>query len=152
VKEKVPDGEPIDLKQEMEINMPQWSPTGKWISCITRDGLALVSPDGEKHRILTKWNPNTHGWSKDGSMIYGIKQAEAGHLKLISIDIQTGKEKEISEVGIRTPSFELPWSAGFSLAPDGKSFATTVYHVKGDIWILEGFNKQLGLFDRLFRK
>lgn len=151
-KQKVPGGQPIDLKQQVELVGPQWSPTGEWISCQTPQGLVLVSPDGQNHRILSESNPNIHGWSKDGSMIYGIRQVEGGHLKLVSLDIQTGKEKEISEVGIRTPSFELPWQAGFSLAPDGKSFATTVYHVKGDIWLLEGFNKQIGFFERLWKR
>jgi eukaryotic-like serine/threonine-protein kinase len=151
-KQKVPGGQPIDLKQQMELVGPQWSPTGEWISCQTPEGLVLASPDGKNHRILREWNPNIHGWSKDGSMIYAVRKAEGGHLKVVSIHIQTGKEKEISEVGIRTPSFELPWQAGFSLAPDGKSFATTVYHVKGDIWLLEGFNKQTGLFERLWKR
>jgi len=30
---------------------------------------------------------------------------------------------------------------GFSLAPDGKSFLTTLERENGDIWILEGFTK-----------
>jgi hypothetical protein len=41
---------------------------------------------------------------------------------------------------------------GFSLAPDGKSFATSISTQTADIWLLEGFSKQLGFFDWLFRK
>jgi hypothetical protein len=43
---------------------------------------------------------------------------------------------------------DLYWFRGFSLAPDGKSFATSLDRAKADIWIMEGFNKKTGLLER----
>ena len=31
--------------------------------------------------------------------------------------------------------------SGYSLSPDGKSFATSASHPTGDIWMLEGFER-----------
>jgi hypothetical protein len=38
---------------------------------------------------------------------------------------------------------------GFSLRPDGKSFLTSVLTVKGDIWLLEDFDRRMGWMHRL---
>jgi hypothetical protein len=37
---------------------------------------------------------------------------------------------------------------GFSLAPDGKSFLTSLQRYHGDIWILEGFPQPAELFGK----
>jgi len=41
---------------------------------------------------------------------------------------------------------------GFSLRPDGKSLLTSVLTVKGDLWLLEDFDRRIGWLDRLLRK
>jgi len=37
---------------------------------------------------------------------------------------------------------------GFSLNPDGKSFLTSVYRAKSQIYLLQDFNRPLRLIDR----
>jgi hypothetical protein len=41
---------------------------------------------------------------------------------------------------------------GFSLRPDGKGFLTSVLNVKGDLWLLQDFDRRTGWLDRLLRK
>jgi hypothetical protein len=40
---------------------------------------------------------------------------------------------------------------GFSLRPDGKSFLTSVLTVKGDLWLLEDFDRRIGWLDSFLR-
>ncbi len=142
-------GETVKLSQAvssataaMDSHSLGWSPMGDWISYPTLDGLSIVSPDGKTTRLLDKPNPLVGGWSKDGQTIYGIFQREDRHSVLAGIDIKTGKEKTILDLGFSY--FSL---SGFSLAPDGKSFITSVERQEGDIWILEGFPKPRRFFD-----
>jgi len=148
---KVGTGEsPIDVSNVVPVrsqDSPKWSPTGNWISCQTQEGLVLVSPDGKHKRILSTDLPIIHGWSKDGSRIYTIRDAESLHLILTSIDIENLKETRLSEVG---SSLNLASVLGFSMNPDGKSFATSMEYWNSDLWLLEGFNMRPSLRNRLF--
>jgi hypothetical protein len=40
-------------------------------------------------------------------------------------------------------------TSGFSLHPDGKSFLTSAVDIKGDIWLLQDFDRRAGLLDQL---
>jgi Tol biopolymer transport system component len=48
---------------------PMWSPDGKWITILLAGGLGVVSPDGQKTKVLINRNPSNFaaiGWSRDG--------------------------------------------------------------------------------------
>jgi Tol biopolymer transport system component len=138
-------GPAITLKNTVYYH-PKWSPKGDWITCLTTEGLSLISPDGKTSRFLTKTPLSPHGWSPDGSIIYGLHKTETENVVLKSIDIETLKETKLG-------NFERAYAyVGFSLAPDGKSFATTIWHRKGDIWLLEGFSQPTGFFPRLLQR
>jgi hypothetical protein len=59
---------------------------------------------------------------------------------LDAIDVRTGASRKIADLG---SGIDFDMSVNFmlrgSLAPDGKSFATTVAKTTSDIWILDGF-------------
>jgi serine/threonine protein kinase/WD40 repeat protein len=139
-------GQTIALTPIMRLTNPRmvvaWSPTGDWITFPTSEGLNLISADGKPGRVLKKSNPIIHGWSRDGQTIYGVWQRENGSLVLSAIDIKTGKEKTILDLG----STQYSNLHGFSLSADGKSFITSAQRSEDDIWILEGFNKPRGFF------
>ncbi len=122
------------LKDSIRNDAPQWSPTGNWISCQSNEGLLLVSANGKESRLLSKELWLAHGWSKDGTGIYGIRQTNDGRFVLAIIDGATGTEKNLS---IMESSFAADGPRGFSLSPDGLSFATSVKTIKGDLWLLE---------------
>jgi dipeptidyl aminopeptidase/acylaminoacyl peptidase len=126
---------------------PRWSPKGSWILYSMPDGLSLIGSDGKGDRILSKRKWSRYAWSKDGSLVYAIRN-EKRHYLLCSIEVESGAEKTVAE-------FDLPpgtsLGADLSIAPDGKSVATTLNHVKGDIWLLEGFRTPGGLLPRLWR-
>jgi len=90
-----------------------------------------------------------HGWSKDGEILYSIRNDENRRIVLFSFEIASGKERTISDLGPASTAFAF---RGFSLAPDGKRIATSIVNTKGDLWLLEGFNKQIGFFERIWKR
>lgn len=150
-------GQSTVLKEGLlPYHQPQWSPGGEWISFATAQGLELISPDGRNTRVLAKGEWLIHGWTLEGSQIIAVRQSEQRRLLLVMLDVRTGRETTTRDLG---PSPFSPWSVllfptplrGFSLAPDGKSFATSILRTQGDIWLLDGFQQKVGLLERIRR-
>jgi len=139
------------IKQDIIYFQPQWSPAGDWISYQTENGLHLVSPDGRNTRLVSKDLWLTNGWSGDGKIMYGIRQTDSRRLTVASIDVATGEEKMIADLGPSPALLGGPGQTiiGFSMAPDGKRFATSLLRAKGDLWILEGFKPSTSFLDRI---
>lgn len=116
---------------------PQWSPRGDWITVDLPEGFSVVSPDGEQTRVLSERSWLVHTWARDGASIYGIRTDESLHLVMARIDLATGQETVIRDLGQSPPTIDPV--EGLSLAPDGKSFLTSMARLKGDLWILDGF-------------
>lgn len=125
---------------------PAWSPDGHWIACgvLTEPAILLISPDGKESRKLpspvrTNAQQFVTVWSRDSSTIY-VASSLSDPARLDAIDIRTGAARKIADLG---SGINFGLSANFmlsgSLAPDGKSFATTVAKTTSDIWILDGF-------------
>ena len=131
-------GRPIVLRQNCLPSHPKWQhKIGHWIACLTPEGLTLVSDDGKDAKPISKADWPIYGWSADGAFLYGIKQVDSLHRFVASLNIETGAEKIIGPL-------QLPAIAdlsGYSLSPDGKSFATSASHPTADIWMLEGFER-----------
>jgi serine/threonine protein kinase len=129
---------PVVLREGCLPSHPKWEhKNGHWIACVTADGLTLISEDGKESRPLSKENWPIYGWNGDGTLLYGIQQVDALHRSVASINVDTRAEKAIG-------ALQLPASAdlgGYSLSPDGKSFATSASHPTGDIWVLDGFER-----------
>ena len=119
----------------------QWSPGGDWILYETAGGLSLVSPDGKSSRKLSSRIFTVFGFSKDGSEVLAmfLNLANKGQRELFSIDVKSGAEKMLAVVPLPASVSSM---AGFSMHPDGKRFVTSIGHWQGDIWMLEGFEKQ----------
>jgi Tol biopolymer transport system component len=149
------DRPPMDLK-EVVGNSVQWSPRGDWIACVTSNGLDLVSPDGHMTRHLTGAAPFVEGWSKNGDLLYAIRKDERRHLVFFSIEIASGRELRITDLG-PAPLVSLPYRTGraslrgFSRAPDGKSFATSILRPNSDVWMLDAFEPR-SFWDQIWSK
>ena len=134
--------------------MVHWSPRGDWIVFRNGDTLRIVSPDGNQNHLISQHPWETYGWSNDGTMLYGIASAENNHLVLAKIDIATGKETKITDLGPIPPAFDLAQSfneipyRGFSLHPNGKSFLTSVLRAKMQIYLMNDFDRTVRLVDR----
>jgi Tol biopolymer transport system component len=125
---------------------PAWSPDGHWIACAVRGEFAilLISPDGKESRkvpspVRTGAQDFVTVWSRDSSTIY-VASSLSDPARLDAIDIRTGAARKIADLGSGI-NFELSvnYILSGSLAPDGKSFATTLAKTTSDIWILDGF-------------
>jgi eukaryotic-like serine/threonine-protein kinase len=138
---KVPSGgggRPVVIRERCLPSHPKWNRhNSHWIACVTPEGLTLVSEDGKESRPLSRERWLVYGWGGGGNTLYGVKQVDPRRRVIASLDIGTGVEKTLGEL-------PLPLAAevrGFSLSPDGKSFATSASHPSGDIWVLEGFSR-----------
>jgi hypothetical protein len=120
---------------------PTWSPTGDWISwCNTKGDLLLVRPDDSETVTLANLpRVNTVGWSKDGSTAYGLDFSIDRRLTLRVFDVRTRKQLTSIEYGVFP---DVSAVHNLSLAPDGRSFATSILRDTGDIWVLDGFRAQ----------
>ena len=115
-----------------------WSPTGEWIAHVADETLRLThAGDGKIQKALSGAPPAAFGFSLDGSSLYAVRRAPEGTWQLVTFDIQSGGERKVI-------SLNLPQRAivtGFSLEPNGNSFATAIGIPRHDIWLLEGFKQ-----------
>jgi hypothetical protein len=63
--------------------------------------------------------------------------------KLVEFNVQSGKDLKVTDLHL-PPRANL---TGFSLHPDGKSFATAFGIARHDVWLLEGFKQPSRWFD-----
>jgi serine/threonine protein kinase len=137
---------PVVLKKEAGDFVPAWSPTGDWITFLSaNDDVLLVSPDGKSERSLGPLRTDYLLWSRDGKTLYGIRPNKDQHEILFSLDVVSGRQKDITDLGTEfIPGGPLSPSNRYSLAPDGKSFALSIRKYRSDLWMLENFNSHPG--------
>jgi Tol biopolymer transport system component len=140
---------PTMLKANVYSNfLPDWSPTGEWITYQDDRGAAMISPDGKSVKSLGNIKIYYLAFSKDGKKLYGIKYGDEKN-PLIEVDVATLKTKVIKELGVEwEPDDDLWPSIRLSLAPDGKSLVYTVSKTQENIWMLQGY-RQPGLLERV---
>jgi len=129
---------------------PRRSALGDWIAYGTAGEFGLLSPDGHTSKVPSKETWFSSEWSRDGEIIYGMRRIE-GELVLFSINVRSGLERKLMTMG----EAESRTSVGkpkFSLAPDGKTILFSRYKHRADIWLLEGFQQRLGLFEGQWRE
>ena len=147
-----------DLATMVRLNPVRWSPRGDWILYRDGDVLKVVSPDGRQNRTLSQMTWETFGWSKDGSRVLGIARGANQRLLVQQLDVDSGRESSIGDLGPVPASFALsePLSdmayRGFSLHPDGKSFLTSVLRIKTGIYLMKDFDRPQRLIDRLLQR
>ena len=131
---------PTELRSKVGDLLPDWSPTGEWISFQDASGWNLISPDGKSTRALGKIETPHLTFSKDGQTLYGIR-AEQNHQYLFSLSLAGNQMKTIGDVGTEfVPRSYLDPGIRFSLSPDGKSILYPTYSTKTSLWMLEGFD------------
>jgi Tol biopolymer transport system component len=128
--------------------LPDWSPTGEWITYHDDRGVELISPDGRSVKSLGDIKTDYLAFSKDGKKLYGIKDDE-DKAPLIEVDVATLKTKVIKELGEAwEPDEDLFPAIRLSLAPDGKSLVYAVSKTQDNIWMLQGY-RQPGRLERM---
>ena len=75
----------------------------------------------------------------------------------MKVDVATGKEAQLGDLGSFPAAFDLSESMnafnyrGFSLNPDGKSFLTSVYRIRTQIYLMKDFARPARLADRWWK-
>jgi hypothetical protein len=132
---------------------PRWSPRGDWVLFATNQGLNLVSVATGGQRKLAPGRWVAHTWSRTGSEVFGLRDGEEG-LELTAVNVLSRRPRVVSKLGPLPASFSYSAATGassiqgFSLAPDGRTVTTSFLRAESDIWLLEGFNRKLGFFER----
>lgn len=134
---------PVTLYQDCLPVAPKWF--GDWITCQTSEGLRLIAADGGASKVISGSLWIVHGWSADGSAILGLQASTEGKA-LISINPGTGAERIVGKIPIPVHATVK----GFSLAADGKSFATAVTQPAASVWLLTGFERDVAWWRRPF--
>jgi Tol biopolymer transport system component len=121
---------------------PRWSPKGDWIAAVGPSaGLTLVKPDGSGRRGLGGGEWLLHGWSDDGSRIFGVKRSGA-RMVLVSTDVASGGESALADLGTYPAAFRYGASIGmlplrgFTMTADGRGFVTSILRASGDVWVM----------------
>lgn len=145
---KVPSGggQPVRLAEATPGggDHTSWSPTGEWIAHVRGGALRLTSADNSQaQKTVSGPSPTAFGFSLDGSVLYAIRQTSTGVWQLVEFYVTSGKERKVTGLPLQ-PTATL---RGFSLHPNGKSFATAVGIARHDIWLLEGFKQPSSWFD-----
>jgi len=115
--------------------IPEWSPAGDWIVYRMATNLILLSPDGKTRRILPQ-TPGPCVWSRDGKTLYQIRGTE--HAELFAIDIATGGDRKLRDLGNLVPYSPAVPGLRLSLTPDQKRIVYTVNRPREEIWLLDG--------------
>ena len=159
MKARVGANTPPELLAYIARNQPvRWSPRGDWIVFRDGDTLRIISPDGKQNREISQRVWETYGWSKDGTGVLGIWYGEKRRLVLGRVDISTGNETQIADLGVVPAAFDFAEDLsqfsyrGFSLHPDGKSFLTAMFRSKTQIYLMKDFDRTVRLADRWWRR
>jgi Tol biopolymer transport system component len=132
--------------KDLPQGIPEWSPSGDWITYRDRTGWNLISPDGRSSKFLGDIPSDYLAFSKDGKLLYGIHagqtEADRNRFTLFSVDPVTLKQRVIKELGSDLrPATGFVMGIRFSLAPDGKSFVYSSENYRHDLWMLQGFRQ-----------
>ncbi|HTS28514.1 MAG TPA: protein kinase [Bryobacteraceae bacterium] len=131
---------PVVVKSGVHAReLPSWSPAGDKILC----GDELLAADGGLIRPFGDHGSLNYVFSRDGKRLYGLR-TEGKRELLFSVDVATGAEKVIGDVGLESaPTGDFQPGFRFSLAPDGKSFVYEAGIIRSNLWLLEGFTEGL---------
>jgi Tol biopolymer transport system component len=133
---------------------PRWSQQGDWIAYITEAGIRLVSPDGARSRDLAPGRWLSLIWSQDGISVIGLR--DGLHLEVVAVPLE-GRPRLLADLG--PPSAALAWSqaAGAESAcmlgwnRDSGALLASLPRPEADVWLLEGFRRRGGFFERRLR-
>ncbi len=132
---------PSILREGVSSGLPQWSPTGEWITFADKSGWHLISPDGKTVRDLPDINVNHYTFSLDGKKLFAIRK-DKEHQYLFSLDASgnAASVKTIADIGKDyAPASNYNPGYRLSLAPDGTCAIYSIENNKSSIWLLEGF-------------
>jgi hypothetical protein len=153
------DSESLQTVYPRQVAYPAWSPNGRWIAGLARQGhdgpLVFASRDGTSYKEVGFPLESTNTvffWSYDGATLFAYStMSSARGVYAFHVDSlpdrvdwegfeEFDRQFKVSDVHpdhhIGTPFL---WAAGGSLMPGGESFITTIRKHTSDLWIFRPF-------------
>ena len=149
---KVPVGgvqPPVMLWDRVCGSPAQWSPDSRWIACSGSDGVTLISPDGKQTRkvgnraVWVTWSPDSH-------QLYALARGQGAGWLLDSIDIASGAERTVSDLGSQYLFAVGGGMSSLSLSNDHALLAASTINHRSEIWMLQGFAQPRGWLGHLW--
>ena len=129
---------------------PKWSPNGAYITCDTPEGFASSSAPTASR--AERW-PRRHlsPTPGPGTAAGRLRDAAATSCGFSSSPSTWPRAGKRSWQGSRpVPAQQRSRLAGLSLAPDGRVCSPSIVRLRGDVWLLSGFEARTpGVFERL---
>jgi len=107
-----------------------------------------VSPDGKSTRVLRDQAWLAFTWSADSQRLYGLRQSDDfRHLTFTSVDTRSGVERVLGPDFMALPISSQPVRGFTRISPT--TFLASIVKVRSEVWLLEGFQPETMLWDRL---
>jgi hypothetical protein len=151
-------GPPEFLATMATMQPVRWSPRGDWIAFRDGETLRVVRVDGTHNHVVNGRAWETFDWSKDGAAILGITFDGQHRQRLARIEVDTGQETGIADLGPVPAALDFAnyrgqfAYRGFALHPDGRRFLTSLLQVKTQIYFMEDLDRPTRLADKLWRR
>jgi Tol biopolymer transport system component len=141
-------GPEVVVPQVVPYSPLQWSPDGAWVAFNGAGGLSVVSPETQKTRVVLEEAWMAFAWSADSKRLHGIRQSDdLKHLTFTSVDVASGVERVLGPDIMPLPVSSRPVRGLTRTSPT--TFLASIAKVRSDVWLLEGFEPQPTLWDRL---
>jgi len=138
----------VVVPQVVPYSPLQWAPDGSWVAFNSPAGLSIVSPETEAVRVLHEQIWMAFAWSADSKRIYDIRQSDdLKHLTFTAVEIATGDERVVGPDIMPLPVSSRPVRGLTRLSPT--MFLASIAKVRSDVWLLEGFQPEPTVWDRL---
>ena len=126
----------------------RWAPDGASIAYNSANGLSIVSTQDKSVRTVNEQGWMGFDWSVDSRRLFGVRPSDDGkHLTFGSVDVTTGEERVLHEDFWPLPISPQPVKGFSRVTPT--TFLTSLARVRSDIWLLDGFDWQSTLRERL---
>jgi eukaryotic-like serine/threonine-protein kinase len=138
----------VVVPQVVPYSPLQWAPDGAWVAYNGPGGLSVVSTETQSTRVILEEVWMAIAWSADSKRIYGIRQSDdLKHLTFTSVDVASGVERVVGPDIMPLPVSSRPVRGLTRTSPT--TFLASIAKVRSDVWLLDGFQPQPTVWDRV---
>jgi len=103
------------------------------------DSLLVIPANGGAPRRVTDGEWVRIAWGGNHHLV-GARRTAENHMALTRIDLATGEQTPIADLGAwpAVAMLDGPAVSGLSVSPDGQTALVSIAHAHGSVWLLKG--------------